>query len=87
MKYVLAYVVTFLLAIVAFLLLVWLTIATVALIAMFITWSVPSTIVITGTIFRISILIAAIAAVAFISSNDGKDVVEGFVNGYDRTTT
>jgi len=87
MKYVLAYVVTFLLAIVAFLLLVWLTIATVALIAMFITWSVPSTIVITGTIFRISIAIAAIAAVAFISSNDGKDVVEGFVNGYDRTTT
>lgn len=87
MKYVLAYVVTFLLAIVAFLLIVWLTIATVALIAMFITWSVPSTIVITGTIFRISILIAAIAAVAFISSNDGKDVVEGFVNGYDRTTT
>lgn len=87
MKYVLAYVVTFLLAIVAFLLIVWLTIATVALIAMFITWSVPSTIVITGTIFRISIAIAAIAAVAFISSNDGKDVVEGFVNGYDRTTT
>jgi hypothetical protein len=87
MKYVLAYVVTFLLAIVAFLLLVWLTIATVALIAMFITWSVPSTIVITGTIFRISIAIAAVAAAAFIASNDGKDVVEGFVNGYDRTTT
>jgi len=84
MKYVLAYAVIFLLAFLVFLLAVWVAIAAVALIVMFVTWSAPSALVITWSMFRITIAIAAGIAVAFTASNDGKDAVEDFVNGYDR---
>lgn len=84
MKYVLAYIVIFLLAFAVFLLAVWVAIAAVALIVMFITWSVPSALVITWSMVRITIAIAAVIAVAFTLSNDGKDVAKDFVNGYDR---
>ncbi len=84
MKYALAYAVIFLLAFTVFLLAVWVAIAAVALIVMFITWSVPSALVITWSMVRITIAIAAGIAAAFTISNDGKDVAKDFVSGYDR---
>ncbi len=87
MKYALAYIVIFLIAFTVFLLAVWLAIAAVALIVMFITWSVPSALVITWSMFRITIAIAAGIAAAFTISNNGKDVAKDFVNGYDRART
>ncbi len=84
MKYALAYAVIFLLAFTVFLLAVWIAIAAVALIVMFVTWSVPSALVITWSMLRITIAIAAGIAAAFTISNDGKDVAKDFVNGYDR---
>lgn len=84
MKYALAYAVIFLLAFTVFLLAVWIAIAAVVLIVMFVTWSVPSALVITWSMFRITIAIAAGIAAAFTLSNDGKDVAKDFVNGYDR---
>ncbi len=87
MKYALAYTVIFLIAFTVFLLAVWLAIAAVALIVMFITWSVPSALVITWSMFRITIAIAAGIAAAFTISNNGKDVAKDFVNGYDRART
>lgn len=84
MKYALAYAVIFLLAFTVFLLAVWIAIAAAALIVMFITWSVPSALVITWSMVRITIAIAAGIAAAFTLSNDGKDVAKDFVNGYDR---
>lgn len=87
MKYVLAYAVIFLLAFTVFLLAVWVAIAAVALIVMFVTWSVPSALVITWSMLRITIAIAAGIAAAFTISNNGKDVAKDFVNGYDRART
>ena len=84
MKYALAYAVIFLLAFTVFLLAVWIAIAAVALIVMFITWSVPSALVITWSMVRITIAIAAGIAAAFTLSKDGKDVAKDFVNGYNR---
>jgi hypothetical protein len=84
MKYALAYAIIFLLAFMVFLLAVWIAIAAVVLIVMFVTWSVPSALVITWSMFRITIAIAAGIAAAFTLSNDGKDVAKDFVNGYDR---
>ncbi len=87
MKYALAYTVNFLLAFVTFFLVVWLLIVIVALAVMFITWSVPSALVITWSMLRITIAIAAGLAAAFTFSNEGKQLAKGFVNGYDRART
>ncbi len=87
MKYALAYAVIFLLAFTVFLLAVWVAIAAVALIVMFVTWSVPSALVITWSMLRITIAIAAGIAAAFTISKEGKDVAKDFVNGYDRART
>lgn len=87
MKYVLAYTVNFLLAFVTFFLVVWLLIVIVALAVMFITWSVPSALVITWSMLRITIAIAAGLAAAFTFSNEGKQLAKDFVNGYDRART
>jgi hypothetical protein len=87
MKYALAYAVIFLLAFTVFLFAVWVAIAAVVLIVMFVTWSVPSALIVTWSMLRITIAIAAGIAAAFTLSNDGKDVAKDFVNGYDRART
>lgn len=84
MKYTLAYAIVFLLAFVVFLLAALLGWFSIVAVVMFVTWSPPIIFPFSYVVLRILMIIAAVVAVAFTLSNDGKDAVDGFVNGYDR---
>jgi hypothetical protein len=84
MKYALAYIVVYLLSFIVFLLAVLLGWFSIVAVVMFVTWSSPIIFPFSYVILRILMIIAAVIAVAFTLSNDGKDAVEEFVNGYDR---
>jgi hypothetical protein len=87
MKYALAYIVVYLLAFMVFLfaaLLGWFSIVAAV---MFVTWSPPIIFPFSYVVLRILMILVAIVALAFTSSNEGKDAVEEFVSGYDRART
>jgi membrane protein implicated in regulation of membrane protease activity len=87
MKYALAYVVVYLLSFIVFLLAVLLGWFSIVAVIMFVTWSPPIIFPFSYVVLRILMIIAAVLALAFTSSNEGKDAVEEFVSGYDRART
>jgi membrane protein implicated in regulation of membrane protease activity len=87
MKYALAYAVVFLLAFTVFLLAALLGWFSVVLAVMFVTWSPPIVFPFSYVLLRILLIIVTIIAVAFTRSKEGKEVVEDYVNRYDRART
>lgn len=87
MKYAIAYIVVFLLAFIVFLLAALIGWFSIVAFVMFVTWSSPIIFPFSYVVLRILMLVAAVMALAFTRSYDGKDAVNDFVNGYDRART
>lgn len=81
---ILAYILWFCIATAVFSIGVCAAIAGVMLIVMFITWTVPTSVVITWGVVRLVLAVSMLTAAAFMLSKEAKEFIDSFVSSYDR---